>query len=132
MIQTTVRVSQRRGVKRLIEPKETIRPRGRAPTRDVYKRQVVDGVGHHMELVVIIGSKALLGQLVELAYRPLVQLHHLLGLDQVLGVKAAQVAQAVPGGVAELQVVLGQLLEDVVGAAHIHVVICLLYTSRCV
>ena len=31
MIHTTVRVSQRRGVKRLMEPKEMIRPRGMAP-----------------------------------------------------------------------------------------------------
>ena len=33
MIQTTVLVSHRRGVNRLMEPKEMIRPRGRAPIR---------------------------------------------------------------------------------------------------
>ena len=31
MIHTTSRVSRRKGVKRLMEPKEMIRPRGRAP-----------------------------------------------------------------------------------------------------
>ena len=65
-----------------------------------------------MELIVVIGGEALLGQLIELGHRPAVQLQHLLRLDQLIGVEAGQVAQAVPGGVAELQIVLAELLGN--------------------
>ena len=76
-----------------------------------------------MELVVVVGGKALSDQLVELGHRPAVQLQHLLRGHQVIGVKAVQVAQAVPGGIAELQIVLAELLKDVVRTAHVHMVV---------
>ena len=41
----------------------------------------------------------------------------------MVGVEALQVAQAVPGGIPELQVVLAQLLENLLGAADVGVVI---------
>ena len=76
-----------------------------------------------MELVVLVGVLHLLDQGVELGDGPTVQGQHILGSHQIVGVKAVQVAQAVAGGVAELQIVLAQLLEDLLGAAHVHMVV---------
>ena len=78
----------------------------------VHHAEVVHGVGDHVELKVVIALEALLDEAVEPGDGPAVQGLHLVGGHQVVGVKAVQVPQAVPGGVAELQVVLAQLLED--------------------
>ena len=80
--------------------------------RQLHYTEVVDGVGDHMELIVVIGGEALGDQLVQLGDGPVVQLLHLLGGHQMVGIEALQVAQAVAGGVAELQVVLAELLKD--------------------
>ena len=76
-----------------------------------------------MEFVLVIGLPAGSDQLFQLGEGPAVQLQHLLRLHQVVRVKALQVAQAVPGGVPEFQVVLAQLLENLLGAPHIGVVV---------
>ena len=89
----------------------------------IHHAEIVDGVGHHMELIFVISRLAPLHQLVQTGDGPLVQGQHLLGRHQVVGIKARQISQAIPGGVAELQIVLAQLLEDVVRAAHIHMII---------
>ncbi len=64
-----------------------------------------------------------LGEGIQPGQSPAVQLLHLIGGHQVVGVKAVQVAQAVPGSVTELQVVLGKLLEDLLGAADVGVIV---------
>ena len=76
-----------------------------------------------MELVVVVGFGNFDHKLVELGDGPAVQREHLLGLDQIVRVKAVEIAQAVPGGIAELQIVLTQLLEDFPGAAHVHMIV---------
>ncbi len=55
--------------------------------------------------------------------RPPIQLLQLVRGNQVVGVKLVQVAQAVPGGVPEFQIVLGDLLENLLGAAHVRVIV---------
>ena len=76
-----------------------------------------------MVFVAHVGLAAGLYQLVQAGQGPAVQLLQLLGGDQAIGIKFVQVAQAIPGGVAELQVVLGDLLKDLFGAAHIGMVV---------
>ena len=76
-----------------------------------------------MELVIVICGGGLLDELVELGHCPLVKLQHILGLNEVVCVEAVKVAEAVAGGVAELEVVLRKLLEDLLGAAHIDMVV---------
>ena len=89
----------------------------------LHHAEIVDGVGDHMVLVAHVGLTAQLYQLVQLGQGPAVQLFHLFHGNQVVGVELVEVAQAVPGGVAEFQVVLGDLLEDLLGAAHIGMVV---------
>ena len=89
----------------------------------LHHAEIIDGMGHHMELILVIGGLHLLDQGVELGDSPAVQGQHILGGHQIIGVKAVEVAQAVAGGVAELQIVLAQLLEDLLGAAHVHMVV---------
>ena len=67
-----------------------------------------------MELVLVIGGEGLLDELVELRDRPFVKLQHILGLYELVCVEAVKVAEAVARGVAELEVVLAKLLEDLV------------------
>ena len=89
----------------------------------VHHAEVVDGVGDHVVFVAHVGLAAGLYQLVQAGQGPAVQLLQLLGGDQAVGIEFVQVAQAIPGGVAELQVVLGDLLKDLFGAAHIGMVV---------
>ena len=65
-----------------------------------------------MELIVAVGGLGLFDERVQAGDRPAVKLLHVLGLDKVVCVEAVEVAQAVAGGVAELEVVLRKLLED--------------------
>ena len=76
-----------------------------------------------MELVVVVRLGNAADEVVELRDRPAVEREHILRRDEVRGVKAVEVAEAVARGVAELEVVLRQLLEDLLGAAHIGVVV---------
>ena len=76
-----------------------------------------------MELVVVVGGEHLLDETVQAGDGPLVQRQQLVGLHQPVGVEAHQIVQTELAGVAELQVVLAQLLEDLVGAAHVHMVV---------
>ena len=80
-------------------------------------------MGDGVELVLVVSLEALVDQVVQAGDGPAVQLLHVGGSHQGVGVEAVQVAQAVPGGVAEFQVVLAQLLENGIGAAHIGVVV---------
>ncbi|CAN3974445.1 GNAT family acetyltransferase, partial [Dysosmobacter welbionis] len=80
----------------------------------VHHAEVVHRVGDHQELIVVVRLGALLHQGVQAGDGPAVQFLHLRGRRQLVGVKAVQIAQAVPGGVAELEVVLAELLEDLV------------------
>ena len=89
----------------------------------LHHAEIVDGVGDDQELIVIVSLGALFNQGVQAGDGPAVQLQHIGGSHQLVGIKAVQIAQAVPGGVAELQVVLGELLEDGVGAADVGMVI---------
>jgi hypothetical protein len=45
----------------------------------LHHAEIVDGVGHHVELIVIVGLVHLSDQLVELGDGPAVQLQHILG-----------------------------------------------------
>ena len=76
-----------------------------------------------MELVVVVPGKDLGDEVIKPGHGPLVQRQHLLGLYQVVGIEVHQVIQTELAGVAELQIVLGELLEDLVGAAHIHMIV---------
>ena len=89
----------------------------------VHHAEVVHRVGDHQELIVVVRLGALLHQGVQAGDGPAVQFLHLRGRRQLVGVKAVQIAQAVPGGVAELEVVLAELLEDLVRAADVGVVV---------
>ena len=89
----------------------------------LHDAEVVDGMGDHMELVVIIGIRDLFYKLVELSYCPAVKLQHILRCDKIVRVEAVEVAEAVARGIAELQVVLAELLEYLLGAAHIDMVV---------
>ena len=76
-----------------------------------------------MELIVLIRRFGLVDQLVELRHRPAVQRKHLFRRDRVLRIETVEVAEAVAGRIAELQVVLAQLLENLLGAAHVDVIV---------
>ena len=74
-----------------------------------HNAEVIDLVGNHVELVVVIRLAAGFHQSAQLCQRPLVQLFQLICRYQIVGVEAVQVTQTVTGGVAELQVVLCDL-----------------------
>ena len=59
-----------------------------------------------MELIVVVGRGGLFNEGVKACERPAVELHHVLGLYEVVCVEAGEVAEAVAGGVAELEVIL--------------------------
>ena len=80
-------------------------------------------MGDGQELVVLVRGLAADEQLVELCDGPAVERFHVGGRGQVVGVKVGEVVEAVLGGVAELQIVLAQLLEDRVGAAHVDMIV---------
>ena len=92
-------------------------------TGKIHNTEVVDQVGDHMELIVAISSVHCLDQGIETRYGPAVQLQHIGGSNEVIGVKTGEVAQAVPGRIAELQIVLAELPEDVLGAAHVDMIV---------
>ena len=85
--------------------------------------EIVDRVGDDVELVVVVGLLDLFDQLVELGDEPAVEHRHILGLGEVRGVKVHQVIEHELAGVAELEIVLAELLEDGLGAAHIRVIV---------
>ena len=91
--------------------------------RQLHHAEIVHRVGDHVEVKVVIALEALLNEDIQTGDSPAVQGQHVGGGHQMVGVKAVQVAQAVPGGVAELQVVLAQLLENLLRAAHVRVVV---------
>ena len=74
--------------------------------------EVVDGVGDGEELVVLVGRLAAGHQVVQLRDGPAVQLRHVGGRGEVVRVEVDEVVEAVLRGVAELEIVLAQLLED--------------------
>ena len=80
-------------------------------------------MGNVVELVVVVSLAAILHQSVQLGQCPFIQLFHIASRHQIVGVKLIEVTQTVAGGVTELQVVLSNLLEDLLGAAHVGVVV---------
>ena len=91
--------------------------------RELHDAEVVDRVRDHMEFIVVIRLGHAADEVVELRDGPAVERKHILRRDEMLGVKPVKVAEAVARGVAELEVVLRQLLEDLLGAAHVGVVV---------
>ena len=53
----------------------------------LHNAEIVDGVGHHMELVVVVSLAADLHQRVQTGQRPAIQLLHVLGGNQIVGVE---------------------------------------------
>ena len=85
--------------------------------------EIVDGVGNGQEFIVLIRRLALDQQLIELCDGPAVERLHTGGRGQLVGIKIGQIVKAELRRVAELEIVLAQLLEDLIGAAHIDVII---------
>ena len=83
----------------------------------------MDGVGHGVKLIVLIGLDAPGDELAQPVQCPLIQRFHLPEGQHGVRIKAVQVAQDIPGGVADLQILIGKLLEDGVGAAHIQLIV---------
>ena len=84
----------------------------------------IDGVVSHVELVAVVGVAAGLGQLVGTGNDPLVDLVEIGGGDHVgIGVEVTDVGQQDAGGVTDLAVDLGELTEDGIRAADVHVVV---------
>ena len=63
-------------------------------------------------IIVAVRLLGLLDELVELGDEPAVELGHLLGLDEIFGIEVDEVIEHELAGVAELEVVLAELLED--------------------
>ena len=84
----------------------------------------MDCLSCDVEVIRLVSVDALLHQLIQTHHCPTVQRQHI-GISHCIGigVKIGNVAQNVPGGVANLQILIGQLLEDCIGAAHIHVIV---------
>ena len=80
-------------------------------------------MGDDVELIVAVGLLGLFNELVELRDKPAVELGHLLGLGQLFGVKVDKVVEHELAGVAELEVVLAELLEDLLRAANVGVIV---------
>ena len=80
-------------------------------------------MGDGQEFIVLIRRLALDQQLVELCDGPAVECLHIGGRGQLVGIKIGQIVKAELRRIAELEVVLAQLLEDLIGAAHIDVII---------
>ena len=85
--------------------------------------EVVDGVGDGEELIVLVGRLAAGHQVVQLRDGPAVELRHVGGRGEVVRVKVDEVVEAEFRGVAELEIVLAQLLEDGVGAADVDMIV---------
>ena len=90
----------------------------------VDRAEIEDRVVDDVEIKRLIPGFRLLKDGVETAVGPLVQFGQLVGGNPVgVGVEAVEVAENKPGGVADLAVGVGQLLEDLLGAADIGVVV---------
>ena len=85
--------------------------------------EIVDGVGNGQEFIILIRRLALDQQFVQLRDGPAVERFHIGGRGQLVGIKIGQIVEAELRRVAELEIVLAQLLEDLIGAAHIDVII---------
>ena len=79
--------------------------------------------GDGEELVVLIRRFAAGHQVVQLRDGPAVELRHVGGRGEVVRVEVDEVVEAEFRGVAELQIVLAQLLEDGVGAADVDMIV---------
>ena len=69
-------------------------------------------MGDDVELVVVVRLGGFVHQLAEPGDEPAVKLGHIRGRGQVLGIKVHEVIQHELAGVAELEIVLRKLLED--------------------
>ena len=91
--------------------------------RERHNAEIVHRMGNGQELVVLIGGLALDEQLVELRDCPEVELRHCLGRGQMVGIEVGQVIEAELCRVAELEIVLADLLEDGVRASDVDMVV---------
>ena len=80
-------------------------------------------MGDRVELVVRVCLVRQGYQGIEAGQDPSVELEHVLGGDEIVRVEAVEVAEAESRGVAELEVGLAQLFEDLFGASDVHVVV---------
>ncbi len=85
----------------------------------LHHTEVVNGAVHGVELIALVPGTDILHQVVERRHGPLVQIHHVLDSHGLIRIETVQVAQHIPGGVADLQVRLTELLHDLLGNAHI-------------
>ena len=85
--------------------------------------EVIHRMGDDVELIVAVGLLGLLDELVELGEEPAVEHGHILGLGQLFGVEVDKVVEHELAGVAELEVVLAELLEDLLRAADVRVIV---------
>ena len=76
-----------------------------------------------MELVIVVSLGHLFDQGVQSGDRPAVERQHILRGDQPVRIKTVEVSETVAGRVAELQIVLAELLEHALVRAHIHMVV---------
>ena len=91
--------------------------------RERIDAEIIHRVGDDVELIVAVGLLGLLDELVELGDEPAVELGHLLGLDEIFGIEVDEVIEHELAGVAELEIVLAELLEDLLRAANVGVIV---------
>ena len=78
-----------------------------------------------MEFVIIVGFSGLFNETVELCDCPAVKLKHFFSFDAIgIGIEVGKISKTISGGVAELQIVLRELLENLFAAADINMIIC--------
>ena len=82
--------------------------------RHFHHAEVVDGVGGGVELVAVVSGADAPDEILQTADRPFVERQHVRKGDAIGGVEPVQIAENVARGVADLEVLVGELLEDVV------------------
>ena len=81
-------------------------------------------VENGVELVAVVTLAYLCGQFIQLHQRPLVQIGQVSISDCIgLGIEISEVAQNIAGRVADLQIVLREMLEHILGDTHILTVV---------
>lgn len=85
--------------------------------RERIDAEIIHRVGDDMEFIVAVRLLGLFDELVELGDEPAVELCHLLGLDEIFWIEVDEVIEHELAGIAELEIVLAELLEDLLRAA---------------
>ena len=92
-------------------------------TGEIRNAEVIDGVRDHMEFVIVISFRHFFHQSVELCYGPAIQREHFCRRNRIVGIEIGEIAQTVAGCIAEFEILLGELFEDLPAAADIHMVV---------